>query len=248
VTTTDTSTLSDGTSDTSTDTTGTTDLTDSQPTTTLSNNASSSGVKTAAVSHLAISRIKSTSAVVSWSGTAGSKYTIQYGTNPSNLANTVSYTSHSKTASLTLRNLPADKTVYVAVVPTGNGVLGSVRTVSFKTAVPGGLNPIVVGGAVVGVLVLGLAAVWLLRRTSAPKSAKVATTVPDIKVDPHLPPPFPREDPAEYQARVNWWQQPQNAQRLGATAVRRKRDDDIPDMFDEGNQRLEQEQRRHPRP
>jgi hypothetical protein len=70
---------------------------------------------------------------------------------------------------------------------------------------------------------------------------KEPVTVPRRHREALPPPPFPHEDQAAYNARVNWWL-PENERQQGRSAYLHARDH-TPDMFEEGRKRLAEEEK-----
>jgi len=67
-------------------------------------------------------------------------------------------------------------------------------------------------------------------------------------VDPHIP-AFPREDPGQTAARVNWWLPDDERAKIAAgqtptqPATPKPADENPPDIFEEGRKRLDNEER-----
>lgn len=193
----------------------------------------SSGGPQPSMTKLEASYITSNSAILSWLDKSATNYIIQYGTNPKSLSTTQTYFNSAGTVSVTLKNLPGGKKIYVSITPYDNGVAGTPQQVAFTTKQQNLIVPIIVTilslGAIAGF------AMFIIRRARA--NAELQEQATNIVDDAAI---FPEENPNDYYKRVNWWQG--DAQHPPQPPSQKKQDE-YPDMFEEGNKRLDDEER-----
>jgi len=204
--------------------------TDSSSATNPTTGTSISGIKTV--------KITNNSITLKWQASHADSFDILYGTNPNKLTASKTFKSTSSSPTYTLTNLPANTKIYISITPQLNGTASTGVMVSYLTSKSSGslgsvllliLFVAIIGGVIV-----------LLKRKMKASSTPSTYTVPDVQ---HMP-VYPQEDSAAQAARVNWWLPDEQRQALAenrAAPPPRKPVDDIPDMFDEGRQRLANE-------
>lgn len=174
--------------------------------------------------------------MVSWLAKNATNYIIQYGTNPKSLSTTQTYFTSANTVSVTLKNLPGGKKIYVSITPYDNGTAGSVQQLSFTTKQQNLIVPIIVTLLVLGAIA-GLA-MFIIRRSKA--NADLQTQAASIVDDSAI---FHEENPNDYYKRVNWWQG--DAQHPPQPPQKDQKNEAYPDMYEEGNKRLDDEEKQH---
>lgn len=188
------------------------------------------------MSKLQASYVTTNSGIVSWLAKSATNYIIQYGTNPKSLSTTQTYFTSANTVSVTLKNLPGGQKIYVSITPYDNGTAGSVQQISFTTKQQSPIVPIIVTLLIVGAIA-GFAMFIIRRaRVNAELQSQAASIVDDTAV-------FHEEDPNDYYKRVNWWQG--DAQHPPHPPQPNQKNEDYPDMYEEGNKRLDDEEKQH---
>jgi hypothetical protein len=145
-------------------------------------------------------------------------------------------TTNQTNISVTLNHLPAGKHIYASITPNNDGTYGSMKQVDFKTSAHNIVTPIVL--SLLFLLIIIVMLIKLIGRKPVRSGHSDELPLPDAPV-------FPQEDQATYNNRVNWWL-PENRRQEGIHGS--QKGDDVPDMFEEGRQRLEEEERENKLP
>jgi hypothetical protein len=201
-------------------------------------NSNQSNGATPSVSKLASSSVTADSVVLTWSAGNATNYVIQYGTSQHATGNTMTYFASTNTVSVTLKNLPAGKKIYVDITPYNNGVAGPMKQVSFTTQASSSPVVPIVSAVVVVIVTAGASTFFFMRKPV--KRSRAYMQPSDILEG--MAAPFHEETPNQYYQRVHGWQDAAAPVKHQQPA---KRDDDIPDMYEEGNKRLSNEEHQH---
>ena len=177
-----------------------------------------------------VTHITASSAVLSWRTNVAGSYIIAYGTEPNSLTTKKTVQANGTNVSIELNGLPAGKKLYVAVTPSNDGTIGTTRQVAFKTASHSIVGPLI---TIIVLLVLLFIIFRLIRQQRGN-----ARRTPQYTIDDQAE-IFHQEDPATYNSRLNWWQDPSAQQPAGQDSKAQPAPDDIPDMFEEGRKRLD---------
>jgi hypothetical protein len=209
---------------------------DTSATVSLSSAAKPATTTKPVVGKVTISRVTATSVVLSWHSNAVAAYTVKYGLSPDALTATDTLQSTSKDVSVSLDHLPAGKKIYVSILPDNNGAVGNANLITFKTTSQNIITPIVI------ILLIILVIIAILIKKFGKKPVELPVPHPD---EPLLPPPFPEETKTAYNERINWWL-PVGERQEGRRG--RGKPEDLPDMFEEGRKRLDEEERQRQLP
>jgi len=101
------------------------------PAASSSTTGNSSSTSAPIISGVHTTDITSNSVTLNWQTDASASYTIKYGTSPDQLTNVI--TLENVQTSVSLSDLPSNKTIYFSITPTSNGVTGDSYSSSFKT-------------------------------------------------------------------------------------------------------------------
>lgn len=142
------------------------------------------------------------------------------------------------TINVVIRGLPSGKHIYATITPLNGTAQGAIKNVSFKTDTHNILTPIVLSLLLV-LIIIGVLIKFIGRKPVVPDHSNDELPLPEA------PPVIPQEDQATYNNRVNWWM-PESMRQTGPKGG--KRDDEYPDMFEEGRQRLDEEEKEHKLP
>jgi hypothetical protein len=240
--------------------------------TTQSTGSTSTNSSVPTITNLTASHIETHSVILSWKVAKPAKYIIKYGSAANKLTETVAYTSTKTSISITLSNLKSGKPTYISITPEINNKLGTTKLVSFNTPSSGSNLMGTVLAIVLSLVIVGLIALFIARTKSkspkpyAPQPSNPLPEAPQIVpqqtyarptnqssdiLDANVPanqPPIgtlnEQEDQSSYNARVNWWL-PKYIQQQGTAAIHKKKSDGVPDMFEQGRERLNDLEEHH---
>lgn len=190
--------------------------------------------------------ITSSSITLSWEGTNANSYTIKYGTDSNNLNNTRTLSSTDAVPTYTLTKLSPNQTYYITITPSSSSATGSAVNAKFKTKAKSNVGIIFLWVLLTLILIMAFMFFMVRRRLNLEDSvddADLTTPPPDV-------PLYPREDEQQEAERLNWWmpeeERHKTAHLPGEHEV--KPPDDIPDMYEEGRKRLDDEEKKNHHP
>lgn len=190
------------------------------------------------IANVAIADITTSSARLSWESNVIADYIIKYGVSPKALTTTDSFSTTSTSISVVLHKLPANKHIYVTITPLNGTITGAENDVSFITDKSDSIWTPLVIILILVLIVIGLLIAFIGRKPVVPDHAPEEIT-------PDNPPTIPEEDLTTYNNRVNWWM-PQRFRQTGLP--KSNKNEAFPDMYEEGRERLEEEEREHKLP
>jgi hypothetical protein len=194
---------------------------------------------TPTISNFALSNITSSSVRLTWKANVASDYTIQYGLSLTKLTTTETLAATGTSINVVLKNLPSGKHIYATITPVNGGTAGIAKNINFKTTSHNIVTPVVL------ILLFILVVIVVLIKLIGKKTISHNYSNDELPL-PDSPPVIPQEDQATYNRRVNWWL-PENMRQSGLPTTTKK-NDEYPDMFEQGRERLEEEEKEHKLP
>ncbi|HSW79921.1 MAG TPA: ricin-type beta-trefoil lectin domain protein [Candidatus Saccharimonadales bacterium] len=191
------------------------------------------------VANIQATSITKNSIALSWEGTNANTYEIKYGTNKDKLDNTRTFASTDAVPTYTLTKLDSGKTIYIQITPASDTANGAAVTANFKTKSPGNAGAVFLWIFLTLIVVIGVIMFLVRRRLTLESSLDD----PDIGLSENAP-VYPREDSEHESERLNWWmpeEQRHQAAQNPQTQKQHKPEDDIPDMYEQGRKRLDDE-------
>ncbi len=145
------------------------------------------------ISHLQVTNITETTAVVSWQTNLAAGYTLKYGTNPQSLTVSIGSQNAMLTNKVTLMRLPSGKKIYLTITPSSSGSSGSTVGTSFQTSKNYTYLMIVIS---IGIILAVLLLLLIFRKKPGHRApSDTEYSQPITEPNNQLPPPAKSSEP-----------------------------------------------------